>query len=590
MVQKVIVEKKVMDPELKKEWDSKMSKLSGEVDHLMKENAKYRVQLATFAKLEQENKTLLENQRKNNAALAANGAEKIADLEKIRKLSEKINRLETELTAAQEQNRKKDLAISANAKNLKDSIALLKRQLVTAQDAETKVRKELALLKMEYSDLEKKNAGSVPESSLKEVKAQLEKLNSDLAVLRAAKAESDASLKSAEELVKLQNKRLEAYVKEVNPDAKNQIAKLTAAVTELQEAKIQYETLLRQMKGKMENLTEDNKELRLANTALQAQTAELKVKPDEYRKTINELQARNRNLQALYRKYNADAQQLSQKDKDNEKKIQDLNKELMENQALVQRYRKELNDWDGLPKADPEDLARKNKAIDELVSENSDLRKEKDLLTAELTLSKDHVVKYKRLATDIEANLQMTRSVIARLKNALARHTSAVEVEKLVEEQFKSQKGSFGPVASVAEIQKTVTEIKKEEAPKLTKQQAAERKRAYDAALKKGAEAEKNKDYPDALIHYWKATEFQPDSAEVQRALARVYLARRDFKNARDHYKNAVQKYNMPRDPAFEEQLIILAQEAADSPEMNKNLSRMKKDTAAGENGKTEKK
>ena len=590
VVQKVIVEKKVMDPELKKEWDSKMSKLSGEVDHLMKENAKYRVQLATFAKLEQENKTLLENQRKNNAALAANGAEKIADLEKIRKLSEKINRLETELTAAQEQNRKKDLAISANAKNLKDSIALLKRQLVTAQDAETKVRKELALLKMEYSDLEKKNAGSVPESSLKEVKAQLEKLNSDLAVLRAAKAESDASLKSAEELVKLQNKRLEAYVKEVNPDAKNQIAKLTAAVTELQEAKIQYETLLRQMKGKMENLTEDNKELRLANTALQAQTAELKVKPDEYRKTINELQARNRNLQALYRKYNADAQQLSQKDKDNEKKIQDLNKELMENQALVQRYRKELNDWDGLPKADSEDLARKNKAIDELVSENSDLRKEKDLLTAELTLSKDHVVKYKRLATDIEANLQMTRSVIARLKNALARHTSAVEVEKLVEEQFKSQKGGFGPVASAAEIQKAVTEIKKEEAPKLTKQQAAERKRAYDAALKKGAEAEKNKDYPDALIHYWKATEFQPDSAEVQKALARVYLARRDFKNARDHYKNAVQKYNMPRDPAFEEQLIILAQEAADSPEMNKNLSRMKKDTAAGENGKTEKK
>ena len=39
----------------------------------------------------------------------------------------------------------------------------------------------------------------------------------------------------------------------------------------------------------------------------------------------------------------------------------------------------------------------------------------------------------------------------------------------------------------------------------------------------------------------------------------------------------------MPRDPAFEEQLIILAQEVMDSGDVNKNLSGMKKDTAKDE-------
>ena len=558
----------------------KTAKLVSELNRLKKENAKYRVQLATFAKLEQENKALLANQKNSNDAIAAGNAAKIADLEKIRKLSDKINQLEAALTAAQEQIRKKDQTITVSSKELKNSVALLKKQLLAAQASETKVRKELALLKMEYSDLEKKNAGTVSASTLVSVKNQIEKLNSDLAALRVAKAESDASLKSAEELIKLQTKRLEDYAKEINPNAKTQISKLTAAVAELQEAKIQYETLLRQLKGKVETLTEDNKELRLANVSLQAQTAELKVKPAEYQKTIKDLEQRNSNLQTLYKKYNAEAQKLSLKDKDNEKKLQTLNKELLENQALVRRYRKELNEWGDAPQAETGDVAKKNKAIDELVAETADLRKERDVLTSELTISKDNVVKYKRLAKDIEANLRMTRSVVARLKNALARHTSAVAVEKLIEEQYKIKSGEYGPVASVSEIQKEVKVIKEEEKPKFTTEEIAARKKACEDRMKKGLEAEKNKDYTEALIHYWKATEFNPESAELQKALARVYLIKRDFVNARDHYRDAVQKYNLPRDPAFEEQLLILAQEYYDNVAIQKNLSRMKKDTS----------
>ncbi|MBR2440725.1 MAG: hypothetical protein IKB25_11050 [Lentisphaeria bacterium] len=580
VVEKVIVEKKVKDPAAEKEWKDKIAKLSSELNRLKKENAKYRIQFATFEKLEQENKALLASQKNSNDAIAAGNAAKIADLEKIRKLSDKINQLETALTAAQEQNRKKDQKISENSRDLKNSVALLKKQLITAQAAETKVRKELALLKMEYSDLEKKIAGTVSASSLSSVKKLNEKLNSDLAALRAAKAESDASLKSAEELIKLQTKRLEDYAKEINPNAKTQISKLTAAVAELQEAKIQYETLLRQLKGKVETLTEDNKELRLANVSLQAQTAELKVKPAEYQKTIKDLEQRNSNLQTLYKKYNAEAQKLSLKDKDNEKKLQTLNKELLENQALVQRFRKELNEWGDVPQTETGDIVKKNKAIDELVAETADLRKERDVLTTELTISKDNVVKYKRLATDIEANLQITRAVVARLKNALARHTSAVEVEKLIEEQYKVNSGEYGPVASVSEIQKEVKIIEDEEKPKFTAEELTARKKAYEDRMKKGLAAEKNKDYTEALIHYWKATEFNPESAELQKALARVYLIKRDFVNARDHYRDAVQKYNLPRDPAFEEQLLILAQEYFDNREVQKNLSRMKKDTS----------
>ena len=205
---------------------------------------------------------------------------------------------------------------------------------------------------------------------------------------------------------------------------------------------------------------------------------------------------------------------------------------------ILQKYRKELNDWGELPQADTGNIVKKNKAIDQLVAETTELKRERDVLTAELTISKDHVVKYKRLATDIEANLRMTRSMVARLKNALARHTSAVAVEKIMEDQYKINAGEFGSVASVSEIQKEVKAIKKADVPKYSAKEIADREQAYKTAMAKGETAEKEKNYADALIHYWKATEFKPDSAEVQKSLARVYLIRRDFANARDHYRN----------------------------------------------------
>ena len=554
-----------------------------ELDRLMKENAKYRVQLASFEKLKQENKELLSNRESANAEIAKKSADRLKDLEKISQLTEKVNKQEADLAEAKEQLNKKNRELASASKNMSDTAVLLKKQLMDVQESETKVRKELALLKMEYSDLEKKLTGTVPEDTLKNVKNQLETRNKEVAELRTAKAKTDAALKSAEDLVQFYRKQVDVYAKNNTEDSKKQIARLTAAVAELQEAKIQYETLLREQKSKLDSLKEENKELSLANTAFQTQVAELKVKPEEYRKNIENLQDRNRNLLNLQKKYEAQTAQLREDVKLREQKIEKLNNDMKEREVLIARYRKELKDWGELPQGDlTEELSRKKLAIDELVRETAELRKEKDMLKTELTLSKDHVMKYKRLAMDIETNLMMTRAVLARLKNALARHTSAVEVENLIKEQFKIQEGAFGPAASVETIQQEVAQIKKADAPKYTEKELAERAKAYKTAMERGAKAEKAKQYSDALIHYWRATEFNSENGEVHKALARIYLIRRDFANARDHYKTAVQKFKMSRDPAFEEKLVVLAQEVLDSGTIQKNLNRMKKDTSEG--------
>ncbi|MBE6405726.1 MAG: hypothetical protein E7040_06870 [Lentisphaerae bacterium] len=585
VVEKVPAVEKGMTPAvaINKEMEAKLAKLSGEIkrltgelDRLKRENANYRIQLSAYDKVVEENKELRSGQVTANKKLAENEAARIANLEKIRSLNSKLAELEAAVKTARETISNKDAVIAANAKQLNESVSLLKKQLIAAQNAEVKVRKELELLKMEYSDLEKKLANTVSSDSLKTVKGEVQRLIKDIAELRRAKAETEASLKASEDLVKLQNKRLAEYAKEINPDAKNQISKLTAAVAELQEAKIQYEFLLRELRERVKTLNEDNKELKQANIALRVASAELKVKPAEYQKTIADLQQKNENLRNLNKTSAEQNIKLTEKTKADAKKIENLCKEIDAANLLVQRYRKELNEWGELPKVNSaEEIAKKNQAIDSLVQETDELRKERDMLKTELTLSKDHVIKYKRLAKDIEANLQMTRSVLARVQNALARHTSAVEVEKLVAQQYEFKRGEFGPVASIDEVQKEVAKIKDEETPKFSAEEAAQREKEYKALMQKGLQAERKKDYSEALAQYWRATSFCADGAEVQKALARVYLARRDFVNARDHYRTAVLKHKLKRDPDFEEKLIALAQELA--AEQNDKAKKLKK-------------
>ena len=106
--------------------------------------------------------------------------------------------------------------------------------------------------------------------------------------------------------------------------------------------------------------------------------------------------------------------------------------------------------------------------------------------------------------------------------------------------------------------------------PKRSSQEEAAVNATYDAFMKEGIAAEKAKNYSDALTKYYHAMDLKPDSAEVYKALARIYLFKRDFNNARDYYKESVQKYKASRDPKFEEQLIILAHEIADEQENKK--------------------
>ena len=574
----------VVSPQLvedNKKLTEKVEKLTLELNRLKKDNAQYRVQLAAFNKLQKDIEELRRKLSLANGEIAKRDTEKAALMEKIRLLSQKVDEQIQIIKAAQETIARKDAIINTNTKDMQNVIALLKKQLAAAQKTETALRRELDLLKMEYADLEKKAADSVPKNTLVALRAQIARLDKELSDLRIAKAKTDAALKDAEALINQQNKRLAEFANQLTPDAKNQIAKLTAAVAELQEARVQYETLIGKLRQQVKDLNEDNKELKLANTSLRADIAELRLKPVELQKMIDDLKGANENLRRINQKITAQVQQLRNKVEADEKLLVSLRQDLAVAQNLAQRYRKELNDWGELPQVNVAgEIAKKDKAISLLVAENTALRNERDMLTTELKLSKDFVVKYKKLILDLNETLRMRNIVMARLQNALARFTSAADVEALVANVYESKKGEFGHVAPVGEILGEVNAIKKADAPKLTPEQIAERDAAYKTAMTNGLKAEKEKNYADALIQYWRATGLCTDAngAEVYKALARVYLARRDFVNARDNYKIAVQKYNLKRDPDFEDQLVILAQELADTAISGEAANGIKKD------------
>ena len=215
-----------------------------ELNRLKKDNAQYRVQLAAFNKLQKDIEELRRKLSLANGEIAKRDTEKAALMEKIRLLSQKVDEQIQIIKAAQETIARKDAIINTNTKDMQNVIALLKKQLAAAQKTETALRRELDLLKMEYADLEKKAADSVPKNTLVALRAQIARLDKELSDLRIAKAKTDAALKDAEALINQQNKRLAEFANQLTPDAKNQIAKLTAAVAELQEARVQYETLI----------------------------------------------------------------------------------------------------------------------------------------------------------------------------------------------------------------------------------------------------------------------------------------------------------------------------------------------------------
>ena len=119
----------------------------------------------------------------------------------------------------------------------------------------------------------------------------------------------------------------------------------------------------------------------------------------------------------------------------------------------------------------------------------------------------------------------------------------------------------------IEDIQKRLREAI--EYGELSQKEIAEREAIYKSSMKQGATAEAEKNYDDALVHYWRASGYCTDASEVHKALARIYLAKRDFNNARYHYKTAVQKFNLKRDPDFEEKLIRLAQEVSGQSNSN---------------------
>lgn len=568
--EKIVITEYVRDTKKEESLSAEIAGLKEKIDGLALENAKLRVRTASFESLQKENGEL----REKIAAVVGKEASadpkpEVSDSQKgIAELKNQNAELEKAVAAAKEDARQKGVSAAKEYEELKQSVDLLKKQLITAQEAETKIRKEYSLLKMEHEDLEKKVSSSVSREDFKRVESELEKNRKELSELRTAKVEAEASLKASESLLKTQRERIDAYAKEVDPTAKDQISKLTATVTELQEAKIQYESTIRDLKEKLEQSSEDAKELRLVNSTLQGQVAELKVKPEEYLRKANDLLQKNMKLEDQLKKTRGDLSETAVKLKTNEAEMDRLSKDLKTTKELAERYRTELNEWGDPSLSDAQaNVKKKDQAIDELVKETANLRKERDVLNTELTLSKDLAVKYKKYSKDIETKYQENKRVLARLKTVLTRHISGEEVEKLAEEELGK-----GRIAVSVEPQKPAAEPAEEEAPapKLTPEQVAALEKRYKEAMESGAEAEKEENYSDALIAYWRASDIKPESPEARIALARVYLARKDLKNAADCYKYAVENLNVKRNEELEEKLSKLQKETEEPKETEK--------------------
>lgn len=249
--------------------------------------------------------------------------------------------------------------LNAEKKKLEDKIKELKKSLKDENKNNKELTKELENLnkqleqaKKDYDDTKALLKKAKEEKEALNVKiADLEKENKNLAEqnqLAEEKIEKLEAYKQKFEDIKVEKEKLEAEKKKIQEDLTKTIEERNSEISKLKDKISKLDEKLTDYKEKIAKLKEENKNLKSSNEALEKEKKELKGKIDKLNSKVDEIikekEALEKDLRAQLADAKSEAEQTKIKLKEKEKAIDALNNELTELKADFEKMTQENAD------------------------------------------------------------------------------------------------------------------------------------------------------------------------------------------------------------------------------------------------------
>lgn len=309
------------------------------------------------AKLEAEKGELYEQLRKINSGQTLPSRNKNVDelREELKNSNNAIQTLQNDVNARQAAVEK----LNAEKKKLEDKIKDLKKSLKDENKNNKELTKELENLnkqleqaKKDYDDTKALLKKAKEEKEALNVKiADLEKENKNLTEqnqLAEEKLEKLEAYKQKFEDIKVEKEKLEAEKKKIQEDLTKTIEERNSEISKLKDKISKLDEKLTDYKEKIAKLKEENKNLKSSNEALEKEKKELKGKIDKLNSKVDEIikekEALEKDLRAQLADAKSEAEQTKIKLKEKEKAIDALNNELTELKADFEKMTQENAD------------------------------------------------------------------------------------------------------------------------------------------------------------------------------------------------------------------------------------------------------
>ncbi len=482
----------------------------------------------TMKKLESERDAVRKELALARSAKPAVVSDPAKDAE-IRTLRERAEKLESELKTIRAAAAEAATSAAAGHLNVEKSLAVLRGELESARSENGTLKTSIASLKAENRKLSASLAGMVPAADLNrrtdEYAALEKKFKDSQAAAEQRNSEHASALKAADAKAADLQQRLDAFHKNAETQARNEIAKLTASVHEVSEARAKLETALRKVTEERTALQQENLQLREGLASGKQEIAMLNDKlarPTVDQQKLRDAEAKAETLEKQSAEAESKLKALEAKTADSVAALDKAAAELAAEKKASLRYRTEIEQWIGNPvREDEKIIKQKDEAIDVLVKEGADLRRENTVLKTELTMARDEVSRVKALSLSVAKNLQRARAEAAELR---AGKVPAAALPAPV-------KPGSDPVLRALAADSAAAE---------SPAKKAERAKQFAEAMKLARDAEGSGDISGALMNYWRAVDADPMAADAHLGLARVYLRRSDKPSAAKAYAKAI--------------------------------------------------
>lgn len=520
----------------------------------------------------------------------------LADHQKLQSRTEALirenTRLQAEYTALERATAKDGLA--ARIKTLLQENRNLRNETETLKGSVARLMKLVDNPQLAPSLVEQTiQENSTLRLEIQKQKDQIETIRGQLAANETRRKENDArlvtllnSVRNSQEFIRQRdetirglNAQIEQLKRRDPTSASKEIAALSATVTELKEGKVQFETALANLNEVRRKLETENaglkNRLELAGReaeALRKQLGQPRPQGELERRNLELLEAASK-YEKLYTKTSREHKDLTLRVQTLDKAMADANKRLAESSVTIEQMRGELKKWTDDPiSMNDQTVYKKNLALDKVVGENEELRREVERLKAELSVSNDSLRKSKLSIVAMEKRF---REVLLTLKEYKQENTDAVlridcrkqqEAEREEEEKLKKHQEI---IARARKLQEKKASAKKDDATKTLRIEKAEPEKnepeksetgkpadeaKYKSAMSIARKAEQENNTAVALMNYWRAVDAWAESVEAHLGLVRTYLARGDKASAQKAYETA-RKFGLKQSSELEQKL-----------------------------------